>query len=95
MGNYDHILGTGFDKVISNICIVRTCKKKLKKNCVNVIFKQNAGNVSSRRDNLYSDQVLTVREQNVKLYKILTRIFIFITFVSLLLLLSSKLFFKY
>lgn len=84
MGNYDYILGTGFDKVMSNVGITGTCLKKLKKHCVNVIFKQIAGNVGSRRGNLYGCQVLVVKEHNVKVYKI----FIFITFVSLLLLFS-------
>lgn len=88
MGNYDYILGTGFDKVMSDVGFIGTCLKKLKKHCVNVIFKQIAGNVSSRRGNLYGCQVLMVKEHNVKLYKIFIRIFIFITFVSLLLLFS-------
>lgn len=62
MGNYDYILGTGFDKVISDICIVGTLKN-LKKNWVNVIVIKMQEVSAQESNNLSVGQVLMIREQ--------------------------------
>ena len=62
MGNYDYILGTGFDKVISDTCIVGTLKN-LKKNWVNVIVIKMQEVSAQESNNLSVGQVLMIREQ--------------------------------